>query len=224
MFGVSVGGSLGLLAAEDPALRDRVRVVAGLAPYTSLADVVRIATTGTYVQRGSIRRYRSKPFAALVAARSLTAALPSAHDRSLVLRRLEAVPDDARDPLAVLRGLHEARLHPTTRALVGLLTNRDPARFDALYSALPQPVRRTVALLSPIDGAGHLHTRVLIASAPHDKYFPPDQARALARRAPHVDLTITPTLQHAVPHFSIGDLAGLFRFDGFVVRALQAAG
>ena len=64
----------------------------------------------------------------------------------------------------------------------------------------------------------------MIASAPHDKYFPPDQTRAIARRAPRVTLTVTPTLQHAVPHFSIGDLSGIVRFDGYLVRVMRAAG
>jgi hypothetical protein len=102
--------------------------------------------------------------------------------------------------------------------------NRDPARFDCLYAALPQRIRLAATLLSPISAAARLQARVLIASAPHDKYFPPDETRALAHRAPHVALTVTPTLQHAIPHFSIGDLAGLFRFDAFLVRVLRLAG
>jgi len=65
---------------------------------------------------------------------------------------------------------------------------------------------------------------IVIASAPHDKYFPPAESRALAARAPHVRLTITTTLQHAVPHVSGDELVGLLRFDGFLVRVLHAAG
>ena len=224
LFGVSVGGSLALLAAEDPQLSSRVRVVAALAPYTNLADVVRIATTSSYVRNGMLHRYTSKPFAALVAARSLAAALPRGLDRSLLLQRLEAVPDNSHDPLAALRRLDARRLRPVARTLVRLLTNRDPERFHTLYVALPERIRRTVTLLSPLAGASRLHARVMIASAPHDKYFPPDQTRAIARRAPRVTLTVTPTLQHAVPHFSIGDLSGIVRFDGYLVRVMRAAG
>jgi pimeloyl-ACP methyl ester carboxylesterase len=223
LFGVSVGGSLGLLAAEDPTLAPCIRLVAALAPYTKLADVVRISTTGTYVENHRVHRYRSKPFAALVAARSLVAALPPGPDRTLLVRGLATVPDKAHDPLAVLR-MRPQRLRPHTLALVRLLTNRDPRHFPLLYAALPTRIRRTVALLSPLDGAGKLRTRVLIASAPHDKYFPPAQSRELARHAPRVEVTVTPTLQHAIPHFAFGDLTGIFRFDGFLVRVLHAAG
>ena len=79
-------------------------------------------------------------------------------------------------------------------------------------------------MLSPITRAARLQTQVLIASAPHDKYFPPAETRALAARASHLRVTITETLQHAVPRFSAGDLAGLFSFDAFLVRALRTAG
>jgi fermentation-respiration switch protein FrsA (DUF1100 family) len=105
-----------------------------------------------------------------------------------------------------------------------LLSNRDPTRFDALFAALPNRIRRTIMLLSPLDAAERLRARVLIASAPHDKYFPPEQSVRFARRAARVELTITPTLEHAVPHFAFRDFAGIFRFDGFLVRVLHAAG
>jgi pimeloyl-ACP methyl ester carboxylesterase len=224
LFGVSVGASLALLAAEQPSLAGRIRVVAGLAPYTDLVHVVRLTTTTVYVKHGRSEPYRTKPFATLVVARSLAAALTPGHDRTLLLARLLAVLDDAPDPLAPLRTLHEAGLRPPARALVRLLVNRDPGRFDSLYAALPQRIRVAATLLSPIRGAARLQARVLIASAPHDKYFPPDETRALAHRAPHVTLTVTPTLQHAIPRFSLGDLAGLFRFDAFLVRVLRLAG
>jgi pimeloyl-ACP methyl ester carboxylesterase len=224
LFGVSVGASLALLAAEQPSLAGRISAVAGLAPYTDLVHVVRLTTTAVYVKRGRFERYPTKPFAALVIARSLAAALTPGRDRTLLLARLLAVPDDAPDPLAPLRTLQESRLRPPARALVRLLVNRDPARFDSLYAALPQRIRLAATLLSPISAAARLQTRVLIASAPHDKYFPPDETRALAHRAPHVALTVTPTLQHAIPHFSLGDLLGLFRFDGFLVRVLRSPG
>ncbi len=224
LFGVSVGGSLALLASEEPRLARCIRVVPAIAPYANLADVVRVATTGTYVQEGIVHRYRSKAFAALVAARSLTAALPLGRDRSLLLGRLAAVSDNARDPFAVLRAPDRRRLRPSTRTLVALLVNRDPGRFDELYAALPQRIRHAVAGLSPLSHASRLRVRVLIASAPHDKYFPPEQALALARRVRSVSVLFTPTLQHAIPRFSLVDLAGLLRFDEFLVRVMRAAG
>jgi pimeloyl-ACP methyl ester carboxylesterase len=75
-----------------------------------------------------------------------------------------------------------------------------------------------------VTDAHRLRAPVLVVSAPHDKYFPPDETRALAARGVDLQLTITPALAHAIPHFSVHDLAGLARFDAFLVRALHAAG
>jgi hypothetical protein len=104
-----------------------------------------------------------------------------------------------------------------------LLRNRDPSRFDALYAKLPTQVRRDVAQLSPLRSAARLRAPVDLASAPRDKYFPPAESNALARAASGVHVTVTATLDHAVPRPSIRDLRDLFRFDGFVVRFLHAA-
>ena len=225
LVGVSVGASLALLAAEQPSLAGRIRGVAGLAPYTNLVQVVRLTTTGGYLKDGRFERYRTKPFAALVIARSLVAALPPGRDSALLLTRLLAVPDDAPDPLASLHRLPESGLRPSARALVRVLLNRDPARFDSLYAVLPDRIHEAVRRLSPINAAERLRADVVIASAPHDKFFPPDETRALRRRTDvTVTFTVTPALHHAIPHVSIRDVAGVFRFDAFVVRALKLAG
>lgn len=51
--GISVGTTLALLAAEDPALAGRVSVVSGVAGYVDLPDLIRIATT---------ERFEAAPF------------------------------------------------------------------------------------------------------------------------------------------------------------------
>ena len=157
----------------------------------------------------------------LAIARSLVAAAPPGRESRRLLVALLDVSDDSTDPLAVLPS--PEAVHGQLKAVVRLLSNRNPHRFDSLYDALSPQLRAGLRALSPLRAAGRLHARVELASSPHDKYFPPDQSRALARRAAHVRLTVTPTLQHAVPRFSAGDLAGIIHFDGFVVRVIRAA-
>jgi hypothetical protein len=106
---------------------------------------------------------------------------------------------------------------------VALLENRDPGRFEGLYLRLPAEVRKAVAALSPIRHARRLNVPVELASAPYDKYFPPAESRRLATIAPNVRVTVTSTLDHAVPKPSVADVADLLRFDGFVVRYLRHA-
>ncbi len=214
--GVSVGASLALLAAERPGLASRVTVVGGEAPWTDMKRIIRLATTGRY--KG--RPYASDPYAALAIARSLAAGLAPERGRAKLVRLLEGVSDDDPRPLA---GLRAGEYRDGAGALVKLLLNRDPSRFERLYAALPRRVRESVAALSPLREAARLQAPVELASAPHDKYFPPAESRALARVAPHVHLTVTSTLDHAVPRPSLRDLRDLFRIDGFVVRFLHAA-
>ena len=215
-YGVSVGATLALLAAESPALAKRVTVVGGEAPWVDLRRVVRLTTTGWY----DGERYEVDPYARLGAARSLAAALPPSADRSRLLDELESVPDDHPAPLA---GLDARMYRGAAAALVRLLENRSPQRFAALYARLPARQRAGIRSLSPLHRASRLQMPVELATAPHDKYFPPAESYALAQAAPDVRVTVTSTLEHAVPKLSLGDIADLGRFDAFVVRYLRVA-
>lgn len=224
LFGVSAGGSLGLLAAEEPALAGRVSVVGGIAPYTDLKEVILLATTGYHHEGGRLVRYEAKPFMALVIARSLVAALPAGVDRAVLLDRVRGVGDEARRPLDVLRRPLAVPLSREARALLALLRNRDPRRFEGLFRSLSPRQQAGIRRLSPLHRAGRLGAPVELVTAPHDKYFPPDESRLLVRRAPRARLTVTTALGHAVPKLSLDDLIGLLRLNGALVRALHAAG
>jgi pimeloyl-ACP methyl ester carboxylesterase len=224
LVGVSVGATLGLLAAEEPRLANRITLVAGIAPYSDLENVARLATTGDTLENGRLVPYAVKSFMQLVTARSFVAALPPSADRSRLLAELQRLHEGSPEPLAPFRRMQPAQVVPSARALVELLANRDPTRFDQLYAALSPALRTSIARLSPLSGADRLRAPVEIASAPHDKYFPLSETRALARAATnaHVRLTVTSTLHHAIPSFSVSDVADLFRFDGWAVRSLEA--
>jgi pimeloyl-ACP methyl ester carboxylesterase len=188
LVGVSVGASLALLVAEDPALARRVSVVAGIAPYADLRNMLRLATTGHYSDQGELVRYTTDRFLVRVATRSLMA---------------------------------EARAAAAKGAVARLLSNRDPGRFETLYAALPPEIHTEHVRLSPIVRADRLRLPVELASAPRDRYFPVAESRALAARAPAGRLTVTTTLDHAIPE--PGDIPDLARFDAFVVRVLERA-
>jgi pimeloyl-ACP methyl ester carboxylesterase len=222
LFGVSVGATLALLAAEDRGLAPRISVVAGIAPYSDIVEVIRIATTGFHRSGGRLRAYRAESFLSLVTARSLAAALPRGRDRSRLLGRLRVVDDEAPAPLAVLRGPWTSELGARARRIVVLLQNRNPRRFDRLYAGLAGSFRARMRRLSPIVAVDRLRAPVEVASAPHDKYFPLSESRALAREA-DVRITVTSTLEHAIPEASPGGVADLFRFHAFIVRALRRA-
>jgi pimeloyl-ACP methyl ester carboxylesterase len=220
LVGVSAGAALALLVAQEDALAPRVSVVAGIAPYASLREAARIATTGTYGERRV--SWRAKPFLGLVVARSLVAGLPPGPDRERLRSALLALPDDTADPLSLFRRL-PAGLEADAQALGALLGNRDPAAFDALYAALPVRYRRGLDALSPLHGADRIRAPVELASAPRDDYFPLADSRALVARTPSGRLTVTGALDHAIPELSVNAIADLARVDGWIVRTLHAA-
>jgi len=224
LVGVSTGATLALLAAEDPALRGKISLVAGVAPYSNIRTVLSVATTGHYRRSdGELVRYEATPFLSYVVARSLVATLPSGEDRRTLSAELETAGRESPHPLSGLRSRQTDDLGPGARSVVGLLANRDLKRFDALYAALPDEVRHDLEKLSPLAGTGRIRVPVELATGPHDKYFPPSQSYGLERVAPERRVTVTGALDHAKLDVSLGDIPAFATFDAFVVRSLREA-
>jgi pimeloyl-ACP methyl ester carboxylesterase len=224
LVGVSTGATLALLAAEKASLEGRVSVVAGIAPYSDIRTVVNIATTGHYRRSdGELIRYEADSFLPYVIAHSLVAALPPGEDRRTLSGELASIDREDPDPLSGLRARRTDDLGPDARSVVGLLANRKPERFAALYADLPDDVRHDLEVLSPLAGTGRIRVPVELATGPHDKYFPPSQSYALERVAPQRRVTVTEALDHAKLEVSPGDVPAFATFDAFVVRSLRTA-
>lgn len=223
LLGVSVGGSIALLAAESPRLRGHVSTVAAIAPYTDLEQMTLLATTGDYRSQGRFVRYRSGSFLTLALARSLTGSLPAGSQTQVLLSDLLQTPDSSTTPTGEACSLlARGQLSGEAVAVARLVCNRNPRRFAALWAGLPAGLRRVAAELSPITGAANLRFPVFLATSPHDEYFPPAQSQELAARAPNAHLTISSTLSHVLPEPSPANLEALWSFDGFVISALQS--
>lgn len=223
LAGVSIGASLALLVAADPTVAANVSAVVGVAPYSDLAKVMLLATTGTYRDGGETVPYPVPPYLAVGLARSLAAMLPQAAATTALLDELRSV-DPASATAAEFREGGFRAAGDEAMALFQLLTNRDSTRFDDLYAALPTEIQSTVKTLSPLHAAPKLRAPVEIATAPRDRYFPAAESRALVAASPHVRLTVTSLLAHATPRLSPRYLAQLGQLNGFFVRALAAAG
>ena len=224
LVGVSTGATLSLLAAEDPTLKGKISVVAGVAPFSNIKTVLSVATTGHYRRSGGkIVPYEATPFLSYVVARSLIATLPPGEDRRTLEGELEKVGRENPHPLSDLRSRRTDDLGPAAKSVVALLANRDPERFDALYAALPEETRHDLEELSPLAGKERINVPVELATGPHDKYFPPSESYNVKRIAPQRSVTVTEALDHAELNVSPGDIPAFVVFDGFVVRALRTA-
>ncbi len=224
LVGVSTGATLSLLAAEERALRGRLSVVAGVAPYSDIRTVLGVATTRHYRQNdGDLARYEADPFLSYVVARSLVAALPPGEDRTTLSNGLEDVDRDAPNPLSDLRSRPTDDLGPGAKSVVSLLANRDPDHFDGLYGSLPEEVRADLETFSPLAGNGRIRAPVEVATGPQDKYFPASESYELQRIAPGRRVTLTAAIDHSELSFSPGDVPAFAKFDAFVVRSLREA-
>ena len=104
LVGASTGAGLAILAAADPRLTPRVSAVMSIAPFASLREILRMATTGHYRNV----RFDAVPLVATATARSLIASAPTDPAVAALLSN--------RDPRRF--DVLFAELAPATRALV----------------------------------------------------------------------------------------------------------
>jgi len=224
LVGVSTGATLALLAAENPTLKGKVSLVAGVAPFADIRTVVSVATTSHYRRDdGELVRYKAAPFLSYVVARSLIATLPRSEDKRTLMSELETVGRENPHPLTDLRLRPTDDLGEKASSVVRLLANRNPQEFDALYAALPEEVRDDLEKLSPLAATGKVRVPVEVATGPHDKYFPPYESYELKRVAPERRVTVTGALDHTELNFSLADARGFATLDAFTVRSLREA-
>jgi pimeloyl-ACP methyl ester carboxylesterase len=223
LVGVSVGGTLALLAAATPDLSTRISVVACIAPFTDLEKVIMLATTGKYPGPDGRDSHPVPPALPIGVARSLVGSLDPTPDARALGRVLGRLDPESPDPLSRLRDAPCRSLGPAADAAQALLVNRDPERFECLFEALPDTLRRVVASLSPLRSAAHLSAPIEIATAPHDKYFPLAESLALQGEVADVRITVTSALAHATPRMTLRSVADFGRLQGFMARSLTAA-
>lgn len=213
LAGVSFGGSLGLVAAADPAIAGRVDLVATFGAYADLGGVVQAATTGVSLVDGEPIPWNGDPRAADVVRDQLLRLLDE-ESRDLLVRALEG--DE--DPEA---------LGPGLRAVHDLLRNQDPERTPELLAALPSVAQARLAAVSPARAAADLQVPVVAMHAVDDPVIPYGELRRLEQTLPRVETMTLTTFEH------VGlDTAGETRWwdpardiwtvTGFVARVLRA--
>jgi pimeloyl-ACP methyl ester carboxylesterase len=220
LVGASTGASLALIAAARPALAHQVSVVVAVAPYGDLEKIVCLVTTGFYEENGGFVPYAVTPLARRIIARSLIAALDPVV-RAQLFAELDRTEGDI-DPRLWLEGRGE--VDTETRAVIALLTNRDPNQYRPLWRELPPEISAILRHLSPTTSARDVRAPVEVLVPPSDVYFPPAEASALAHAVPTARLTVTATLDHTRPRFSLAQLGDFASFLRSVIRSLAQAG
>jgi pimeloyl-ACP methyl ester carboxylesterase len=186
-----------VLAALDPAVRDRVRFVVAIGGYYDIEAVLTFFTTGSYRDRpdGPWRYRTPNAYGKWVFVHSNADRLRDPMDRAaldeLARRKLDDLGADIGDLVA--------RLGPEGRSVYALLVNDDPDRVPALLAALPAAIRTELEALdlkgrdlSPLRG------RLILIHGRDDAIIPHSESVALAAAAPEgrAELYLVDQLAH----------------------------
>lgn len=196
ILGFSFGAGPALLAAADPALRDRVALVGSFGGYWDLAHVITFITTGWYEDAGRWRRGRQEEYNRWKLLAALTPYVIEPEERERLQRLVElklANPgSDVKGEAAGLRG--------EGRALLALVENRERERVQPLMDALPPTIPDQLRRLSPRSRISEVQARLLIAHGSDDDSIPYTESVRLARAAPaRGSLVIFGGLAHVFP-------------------------
>ncbi|MBA3434729.1 MAG: alpha/beta hydrolase [Actinobacteria bacterium] len=221
LAGVSGGATVALLVAADPSLAERVSGIVVLAPCCDLEEALRFVTTGVRRDGDVLVPFASGDFFKLVIARCAVGWLPPGKDREVLRSHLLSLDDYGPDPLGGLRAWPRDELTAPARAVLELLSNDDPLRFDDLIARLPAEIRADMHALSPLAGARRIVAPVELVVPRADKYIPLEDSLAFAEACPSARLTILESLEHAVPTISVTGARDLAQLNGVFVRFLR---
>jgi pimeloyl-ACP methyl ester carboxylesterase len=192
LAGVSYSGTLALMAAARPEVRDRTAFVAAIGPYYDLKRCSRgwFAAGSTEEWKGY---YPTRYYARWVMMLSALDLLEDASDRRGLRRRLES--------LLLQEDLPDAGpLTPEGERWHALATTR-PGRTDAPLAAEIEAFlsQRVYAELDPREALGALRCPVFLLHGAYDDLIPPGESADLHREIARSRLLVSPFLTHTHP-------------------------
>lgn len=222
LAGVSGGATVALNVAAGPNLAGRVSAITVLAPCCDLEKALRVITTGVYRDGDKLVPFTSGDFFKLVIARSAVAWLPPGKDREALRSYLLSLDDYGPNPLGSLRAWPRDGFGAPARAVLELLCNDEPSRFDELVAGLPDEVRANMRAVSPLATVEKIVAPIELVVPRADKYIPLADSTSFAEACPTARLTILESLEHAVPSVSLAGARDLEQLNGVFVRFLRA--
>ncbi len=196
----SYGAGPAVVAAAEPALRDRLRFVVSFGGYYDLANVITFVTTGRYEYRGERGQLAPNPYNRWIFLKYNLDLIGDPVDRALLA---EVARHRADRPLAEAAPL-AASLTPEGRAIYDLMGNQDPARVPALLRRVHPDVAAQIARLSPARAVQQVRAHLFIAHSNPDEFIPFTESLRLAEAAPdpaRVHLVLLGGFRHVRPEF-----------------------
>lgn len=201
-IGVSVGGSLALIAAADPRISADVDFVVAFGAYYDALDTLAAVTTGVIRYDGKQESWDPRRHTEKVMAKQLINRLPDSGDRDLLWKVFVDRETASSSELAMLT--------PTGRHAYDFLSNRDPARVPELIEQLPAAFLEDMRTLSPSLRLDGIQAEIFVLHDRSDRYIPYVESRRLRDRLaghPKLRYTELSIFEHVEPHSEKGALA-----------------
>jgi acetyl esterase/lipase len=201
-IGVSVGGSLALIAASDPRISADVDFLVAFGAYYDALDTLAAVTTGVISYDGQRESWDPRRHTEEVMAEQLIDRLPDSGDRDLLWRVFVDLESVSSSELAALT--------PTGRHAYEFLSNRDPARVPELIEHLPAAFLDDMRALSPSLHLDDIQAEIFILHDRSDRFIPYVESRRLRDRLagrPNLHYTELTVFEHVEPHSEKGALA-----------------
>lgn len=189
-FGVSVGGSIGAIAAQDPRIATEVRVVGSFGGYYDAFDLLAALVLRRIEIDGQWQVWEPLGVSLRIVRDTL----------------LELLPETDRAPLAPLFDGETTRipagLSSDGELVARLLVNRDPARMPELIEGLPREWREHLAAISPATHVERLEADLLLLHDRRDHIVPYTESIRFYDEADHLGerkLTVLSLFSHVSP-------------------------
>ena len=211
-IGVSVGGSLALLAAEDPRIADQVDFVVSFGGGADALDVLKATGSHHIEYDGVDESWEPDDHTVEVMALQLVFELSDERDRATICKAFVDswdwdLCDTTFDDLDPLGADDIASLTPEGRVVFNFMSSGDPAIVNELAAQLPQGVLDKMEALSPDRGIDRLRAELYLIHDRGDKFIPYVESRrlrdALAGRG-DVHVTEVSLFEHVEPRLSRG--------------------
>ncbi|MDP9351903.1 MAG: prolyl oligopeptidase family serine peptidase [Chloroflexota bacterium] len=190
IMGVSAGGSLVAVAAQDARIRDEVRLLELFGSYYSAASLLEASTVQSVEVDGVRQEWQPDE-------------VPFEVFRDMILPTL---PPRDRPALAPLFDGKQTNpppgLSPEGAKVAAMLLNRDPDRVSELLAALPAETRALLVGISPETRIEDLKTELFLLHDRDDNIIPFTESRAFAAGAVNaraVHLTELRLFRHVEP-------------------------
>lgn len=194
-IGLSAAGGLSIVAAAQPALRDRVRFVNSLGGYYDATTLLVDVASRSIEVDGEVRPWQPEQRTQDVLAIALVDTLPTGPDQAVLSR---AFVDHAEVPEVDWRGLSPEATNVRTLLVGGV--SREAARASVV--ALSAAARDRLRAISPSSSLSDVRAHLYLMHDTDDAFIPFTQTRALvaaARPGLVVRTTELSILEHVIP-------------------------